>query len=43
MEHEFLAWFLDRLASNNAIKIGKAYVPSKIIFSFQKVAFENIP
>lgn len=43
MEDEALAWFLDKFASNTAVKIGHRYVPQKIITAFIKVTFENIP
>jgi hypothetical protein len=43
MEHEALAWFFDKFASNTAVKIGHRYVPQKIITSFFKVLFENMP
>jgi hypothetical protein len=43
IEHESVGWLLDKFASNTAIKIGRSYVPLKIISSFFKVVFENMP
>lgn len=43
MEHESIAWFLDKFAANTANKIGTIYIPQKIISSFFKVTLENMP